>query len=240
MCRLYISATGWQEDQASSTRSRARSRSVRARASSRSAARARFSASASAAFAVRNRSRASRRRFSAALSGRGAAGFCAAGFFPAGFFDGLRAGTMPGSSPKPDAVRSSCMRPRSSTGQRSGSSDATRSVCVAFSSVGALSFRRRKSRWTRSRARRCSAIASFRSAPFFPATAASCACRSRLPDWTSARTSEGSSCTSSFSAPAATVGFGSAAIAAASSGSFCFSDFERALRADVNSDSGSA
>ena len=92
-----------------------------------------------------------------------------------------RAGTIPGSSPKPDAVRSSCRRPRSSSCQSSGSSDATRSVCVAFSRVGPLSLRRRRSRWTRSSAPRCSLIASFRSAPFLPETAASCACRSRLP-----------------------------------------------------------
>ena len=104
-----------------------------------------------------------------------------AAFFAAG--SGVcfgRAGTRPGSRPKPDAVRSSCSRPRSSSCQSSGSSDATRSVCVALSTVGAFSFRRRRSRWTRSSAPRCSLIASFRSAPFFrrlpPPAPAAAAC----------------------------------------------------------------
>ena len=188
-----------------------------------------FSSACSAA--SRRRCASRRRRSSARLSTFGAAGFAAVCFG--------RAGTRPGSSPNPEAVRSSCRIPRSSSGCSSGSIEVTRSVCSAFSSVGPLSLRRRRSRWTRSSAPRCSWMAAFRSAPFLPDTAASCAWRSRFPDWISARTSDGSSRTSSFSAAAATLGFGRPATDAASSGSSFFSSFARSLRAAVNLDSGS-
>jgi hypothetical protein len=70
--------------------------------------------------------------------------------------------------------------------------------------------------------------------------ALSWALRRRFPDCTSARTSDGSSCASAFSAAAAADGLGSFASAAASSGSSRFSALARALRAAVNSDEGSA
>ena len=231
--------------QARSSRCCARSTSARARSSSRAASRACFSASASAAFASRSRSRASRLRCSAAF--RSGFGFCSIAWpAPPSSRPASASGPASGGRGRCPGRGRSRTRPGPRAGGRARAAARARDRATppAASASPCRPWRRSAcagaGRAGRGRAQiRCSLIASFRSAPFLPVTAASCACRSRFPDCTSARTSDGSSCTSSFRAPAATEGFGSAATAAASSGSLFLSSFARALRAAVNCDSGS-
>ena len=141
--------------------------------------------------------------------------------------------------PKPDEVRSSCSRPRSSSGQSSGSSDATRRVCVALSSVARAQLPPAQV-----------ALDAFeRDAVLLDrlvqvgALLAGDGRLLRLPQ-PLARLDErphlGRILVDELVERARrTEGFGSAATAAASSASpFCFSAFARSLRAAVNCDSG--